>query len=86
MDFTDAGADFVLGAWPEVAQISDGMTGEVFTVGYVFAFKVLPTIIFFSALSALLYYLGILQRIIKGFAWLMARTMGLTGAESLDSV
>ena len=83
LDFTDAGAEFVLGAWPEVAQISDGVSGEVFTVGYVFAFKVLPTIIFFSALSALLYYLGILQRIIKGFAWLMAKTMGLTGAESL---
>ena len=83
LDFTDAGAAFVLGAWPEVAQISDGITGEVFTVGYVFAFKVLPTIIFFSALSALLYYLGILQKIIKGFAWVMARTMGLTGPESL---
>lgn len=83
LDFTDAGADFVLGSWPEVAQISDGISGEVVTVGYIFAFKVLPTIIFFSALSALLYYLGILQRIIKGFAWVMARTMGLTGSESL---
>lgn len=83
LDFTDAGADFVLGSWPEVAQIRDGITGEVVTVGYVFAFKVLPTIIFFSALSALLYYLGILQKIIKGFAWLMSRTMGLTGSESL---
>lgn len=83
LDFTDAGADFVFGSWPEVAQVSDGMTGEVFTVGYIFAFKVLPTIIFFSALSALLYYLGILQKIIKGFAWVMSRTMGLTGSESL---
>lgn len=83
LDFTDAGADFVLGSWPEVAQISDGISGEVFTVGYIFAFKVLPTIIFFSALSALLYYLGILQKIIKGFAWVMSRTMGLTGSESL---
>lgn len=83
LDFTDAGADFVLGSWPEVAQVSDGITGEVVTVGYIFAFKVLPTIIFFSALSALLYYLGILQKIIKGFAWVMARTMGLTGSESL---
>ncbi|PHN04942.1 NupC/NupG family nucleoside CNT transporter [Flavilitoribacter nigricans] len=83
LDFTDAGADFVLGSWPEVAQISDGITGEMVTVGYIFAFKVLPTIIFFSALSALLYYLGILQKIIKGFAWVMSRTMGLTGSESL---
>ncbi|MBX2877223.1 MAG: Na+ dependent nucleoside transporter [Saprospiraceae bacterium] len=83
LDFTEAGADFVLGKWPEVAQINDGMTGDVFTVGYVFAFKVLPTIIFFSALSSLLYYLGILQFIIKGFAWVMSKTMQLTGAESL---
>ncbi len=48
-----------------------------------FAFVVLPTIVFFSALSALLYYLGILQRIVYGFAWLMNKTMRLTGAESL---
>ncbi len=47
------------------------------------AFKVLPTIIFFSALTAIFYYLGILQWIIYGFAWLMQRTMGLSGAESL---
>lgn len=47
------------------------------------AFKVLPTIIFFSALTAILYYIGILQWIIYGFAWIMRRTMGLSGAESL---
>ncbi|MEP7195135.1 MAG: nucleoside transporter C-terminal domain-containing protein [Saprospiraceae bacterium] len=50
-----------------------------------FAFLVLPTIIFFSALSSLLYYLGILQRIVSGFAWLMRRTMQLSGAESLSA-
>jgi CNT family concentrative nucleoside transporter len=83
LDFTDAGADFVLGNWPELVQIQDATNGEVVTVGYIFAFKVLPTIIFFSALSAVLYYLGILQLIIKGFAWVMTKTMGLTGAESL---
>lgn len=83
LDFSEAGADFVLGAWPEVAAVRDGITGEVFTVGYIFAFKVLPTILFFSALSSVLYYLGILQFIIKGFAWLMSKTMRLTGAESL---
>jgi len=83
LDFTEAGADFVLGDWPDQVQIRDGATGQVFNVGYIFAVKVLPTIIFFSALSSLLYYLGILQIIIKGFAWVMVRTMGLTGAESL---
>ena len=83
LDFTEAGADFVLGKWPGVAQITDGATGDVFVVGYMFAFKVLPTIVFFSALSSVLYYLGILQLIIKGFAWVMSRSMKLTGAESL---
>lgn len=85
LDFTEAGADFVLGNWPDVVQISDGASGDMITVGYIFAFKVLPTIIFFSALSSLLYYLGILQLIIKGFAWVMVRSMKLTGAESLSA-
>ncbi|MCB0554443.1 MAG: Na+ dependent nucleoside transporter [Phaeodactylibacter sp.] len=82
LDFTEAGANFVLGSWPSVTQVTDG-SGALVTVGYIFAFKVLPTIIFFSALSSVLYYLGILQLIIKGFAWVMTRTMKLTGAESL---
>ncbi|MCC6752472.1 MAG: Na+ dependent nucleoside transporter [Saprospiraceae bacterium] len=50
---------------------------------YGFAFLVLPTIIFFSALSSILYYFGILQRVVYGFAWLMNRTLRLSGAESL---
>jgi CNT family concentrative nucleoside transporter len=50
---------------------------------YGFAFYVLPTIVFFSALSSLLYYLGILQKVVYGFAWLMSKTMRLSGAESL---
>jgi len=50
---------------------------------YGFAFKVLPTIVFFSALSSILYYLGILQKVVWGFAWIMNKTMRLTGAESL---
>lgn len=83
LQFTEAGASFVLGKWPQVAEIKEGATGEPFTIGYVFAFKVLPTIIFFSALSSVLYYLGILQLIIKGFAWVMTRAMGITGPESL---
>jgi len=83
LSYTDAGAEFVLGKWPSVAQVTDGLSGELFTVGYVFAFKVLPTILFFAALSSLLYYLGILQVIVYGFAWVMNKTMRLTGAESL---
>ena len=83
LDFTEAGTKFVLGDWPSNVQFIDGASGEIVAVGYIFAFKVLPTIIFFSALSSVLYYLGILQLIIKSFAWVMTRSMKLTGAESL---
>ncbi len=58
--------------------------GELAVPGkYGFAFSVLPTIVFFSALSSLLYYLGILQKIVFFFAWIMNKTMRLSGAESL---
>ena len=70
--FTDAGAEIVFGGLMNTDS-----------VGYVFAVRVLPTIVFFSALSAILYYLGILQIIIYALAWLMSRAMRLTGAESL---
>lgn len=53
--------------------------------GFIFAFKVLPTIIFFSTVSAGLYYLGILQKIVFGIAWVMSRTMRLSGPESLSA-
>ncbi|HEY6307889.1 MAG TPA: nucleoside transporter C-terminal domain-containing protein [Candidatus Angelobacter sp.] len=52
--------------------------------GFIFAFQVLPTIIFISALFAVLYYFGIMQVLIKGMAWLMSRFMAVSGAESLD--
>ncbi len=53
--------------------------------GYIFAFRVLPTVIFFASISTGLYYLGILQKIVKGIAWVMVRTMRLSGAESLSA-
>lgn len=55
------------------------------TFGFIFAFQVLPTIIFFSTVSAGLYYLGILQKVVYGIAWVMARTMRLSGPESLSA-
>ncbi len=85
ISYTNAGSTFVLGDWPSVTQVSDGLTGELITVGYIFAFKVLPTVIFFSALTSLLYFLGILQKIVYGFAWVMSKTMRLSGAESLNA-
>lgn len=59
------------------------VTGQIESPLVNFAFNVLPTIIFFSALSALLYYWGILQKVVYAFAWLMRKTMKLSGAESL---
>ncbi len=53
--------------------------------GYVFAIQVLPNIIFFAALSSLLYYLGVLQKIAWVFAWVLSKTMKLSGSESLST-
>ncbi len=52
--------------------------------GASFAFLVLPTIIFFSSLMSVLYYLGIMQRVVRAIAWVMQRTMGTSGAETLS--
>lgn len=53
--------------------------------GFVFAFRVLPTVIFVAALFSVLYHLGIMQIIVRAFAWLMARVLGSSGAESLNA-
>jgi CNT family concentrative nucleoside transporter len=68
--FTDAGSAFLFGDLLDASK-------------YGFAFKVLPTIIFVSALTSALYYLGVLQWVVFSFAWLMKRAMRLSGAESL---
>jgi CNT family concentrative nucleoside transporter len=63
----------------------EAMPDQVAQVGSSFAFFVLPTIIFFSALMTVLYHLGIMQRLVGGFAWAMQRTMGTSGAETLTA-
>ena len=60
-------------------------TGTVANAGAYFAFSVLPTIIFFSSLMTVLYYLGIMQWLVKGMAWVMQRTMRTSGAETLSA-
>lgn len=72
--FTETGTKLLLG---------DDMGTGGGKYGFIILFHVLPTIIFFSALTSALYYLGVLQWIIYGFAWLMHRTMRISGAESL---
>jgi concentrative nucleoside transporter, CNT family len=73
--FTDAGVDFLTRSF---------VTGEVEPGVISFLFRILPTIVFFSALTSILYYLGILQKIVYAFAWLMSKTMKLSGAETLS--
>ncbi len=65
-------------------QATDASSGQLATIGTVFVMHVLPTIIFFSSLMAILYHLGIMQRVIGGMAWVMRRSMGTSGAESLS--
>ena len=74
LNFSEKGAEFLFG----------GLVTNQDTFGYLFAFKVLPTIVFFSAFTSILYYFGIIQTVIKGFAWVMSRIMGLSGPESLS--
>jgi CNT family concentrative nucleoside transporter len=75
LDFNTAGAEFLFGSLITNRE----------SFGFLFAFHVLPTIIFFSALTSLLFYLGVLQRIVFVFAWVMTKTMNLSGAESLNA-
>ncbi len=74
LSFSNDGAKFLFSDMADVPKS-----------GFIFAFQVLPTVIFFSAVTTGLYYLGILQKLSYGIAWLMAKTMGLSGAESLSA-
>ena len=73
LDFTKAGTEFLFGGFLNTE-----------TYGFIFAFQVLPTIIFFSALTSLIFYLGIIQKVVYALAWLMTKAMKLSGAESLS--
>lgn len=74
LDFTRAGSQFLF----------EGLVVDMDTFGYIFAFQVLPTIIFFSALTSVLYYLGVIQVVVKWMAWLLSKSLGISGAESLS--
>lgn len=73
--FSKDGATFVFGPLADPAAERG--------LGFIFAFQVLPTIIFFSALCSLLYYWGVLQKLVWVFAWVTRKFMKLSGAESL---
>ncbi len=73
LGFTKVGSTFLFGS----------LVNDLDSFGFIFVFQVLPNIVFFAALTAMLYYFGILQRIVFVFAWIMNRLMRLSGSESL---
>ena len=73
LDFTKEGSEFLFGGLLDAGNM-----------GFIFAFQILPTIIFFSALTSVLFYLGIIQKVVYGLAWVMTKAMRLSGAESLS--
>lgn len=82
LNFGLKGAEFLYG---DLAKNSDANPSANHNLGFLFVFQALPTVIFFSAVTAGLYYLGLLQKIVYSFAWIMAKTMRLSGAESLSA-
>ncbi|MBT7305546.1 MAG: Na+ dependent nucleoside transporter, partial [Bacteroidetes bacterium] len=74
LDFTKAGSKFLF----------EGLVVDMDTFGFIFAFQVLPTILFFSALTSVLFYLGIIQKVVKAFGWLLSKVLKISGAESLS--
>ena len=74
LEFTQAGSKFLF----------EGLVVDMDTFGFIFAFQVLPTIIFFSALTSVLFYFGIIQRVVKAFGWLLSKLLKISGAESLS--
>ena len=94
LGFQEQGARFVFGnlvdntvpvGVPDATGAVASAGGMVAHTGAFFAFNVLPTIIFFSALMSVLYYLGIMQKVVKGLAWAMQKTLGTSGAETLSA-
>jgi CNT family concentrative nucleoside transporter len=74
LSFSNEGSKFLFGDFVDTSKY-----------GFIFALQVLPTVIFFSTVTAGLYYLGILQIVVKSIAWVMSRTMRLSGAEALSA-
>ena len=73
IDFAMAGSAFIFG---DLASANE--------FGFIFAFQVLPTIIFFASLMGVLYHIGLMQKIVQGMAWVMQKVLGVSGSESLS--
>lgn len=75
MDFTKAGVEFLFRSF---------VSGKLEPPLVNFAIMILPTIVFFSALTSVLFFLGVIQKVVKGLAWLLTRSLGISGAEALS--
>jgi CNT family concentrative nucleoside transporter len=73
IDFALSGAQFIFGDLAKATEF-----------GFIFAFQVLPTIIFFASLMAVLYHIGLMQKIVQGMAWVMLKVLRISGSESLS--
>ncbi|MER2178068.1 MAG: Na+ dependent nucleoside transporter N-terminal domain-containing protein, partial [Stenotrophomonas maltophilia] len=71
LEFVNAGSGFIFGSLMDTSQF-----------GFIFAFQVLPTIIFFSALMGVMYHLNVMQMIVRGMAWAITKIMRVSGAET----
>jgi len=85
LGFQEEGARFVFGNLVQNQIDLEGGAQGFVTTGAFFAFNVLPTIIFFSSLMGVLYYLGVMQWVVKGVAWVMQKTLRTSGAETLSA-
>lgn len=84
ISFTNDGSRFVFGILADQAGFNKAFPEGMAGAGFIFAFQVLPTIIFFSSLMSVLYHLGIMQKIVQGMAWVMAKILKVSGAESIS--
>lgn len=83
-DALSSGFVKLLGFTSQGSQLIFGDLAKQDTLGFIFAFQVLPTIIFFASFMAVLYHLGVMQAIVKGMAWVIMKVMRVSGAETLS--
>lgn len=84
LSFSDKGAEFVFGIVANQNNQIDKLFGAQYN--FIFFFRVIPTIIFVAVLVSMAYYFGIMQRIVKVFAWVVYKIMGVSGSEAVSNV
>lgn len=86
ISFTNEGSEFVFGVLANQENLKEAFPKDLQLkgIGFLFAFQVLPTIIFFSSLMSILYHVGFMQKIVQGMAWLMVKILKISGAESIS--